>query len=145
MAEAVDELQAGVRDGWARFIDRVEPFRADLFRYGQRLTGNAVDAEALQKEEQVDGVRPPQSLGSVLPFAPATAFWQAEGKGDRQGADGGEHDESGDEIDPASALRCGLDFGLLRHVFDLPSRWLRFVGLGGGPEPYFESVGPWGS
>lgn len=48
MAEtAIDGLKEAVRDGWARFIDEVQPFRADLFGYGRRLTGNAFDAEDL--------------------------------------------------------------------------------------------------
>lgn len=48
MAETeINELKEGVRDGWARFIDEVEPFRPDLFLYGRRLTGNAFDAEDL--------------------------------------------------------------------------------------------------
>ena len=41
---AIDGLTEGVREGWTRFIDAVEPFRPDLFAYGRRLTGNAFDA-----------------------------------------------------------------------------------------------------
>lgn len=46
----LDQLSKGLQDPWESFIDEVEPLRPDLFRFCQRLCGNAFDAEDLVHE-----------------------------------------------------------------------------------------------
>ena len=42
-----DIMGASTKETWIRFVDEVEPYRQDMFRYGLKLTGNPFDAEDL--------------------------------------------------------------------------------------------------
>src|SRR5262249_1689199 len=43
-------VQGAVRPAWRKFIDEIEPLRADLFRYCCGLTGNVWDGEDLVQD-----------------------------------------------------------------------------------------------
>jgi RNA polymerase sigma-70 factor (ECF subfamily) len=45
-----DDFARSLRAAWFKFLDAVEPFRSDLFRYCRALTGNLWDAEDLAQE-----------------------------------------------------------------------------------------------
>ena len=42
-----DIITTSTKETWIRFVDEVEPYRQDMFRYGLKLTGNPFDAEDL--------------------------------------------------------------------------------------------------
>jgi len=45
-----DDFARGLRAAWFRFLDAVEPYRPDLFRYCRSLTGNVWDGEDLAQD-----------------------------------------------------------------------------------------------
>lgn len=49
-AEAHHDLRTAVQSAWVRYVDMIEPFRGDLYRYCRRLTGDVWDAEDLVQD-----------------------------------------------------------------------------------------------
>ncbi len=60
--ELNDEIRDEARVAWYRYLDLLNPFRPDLYRYCLRLTGNIWDAEDLVQETVVRGFA---TLGAV--------------------------------------------------------------------------------
>ena len=53
-----DMISKVTKETWIRFIDEVEPYRADMFRYALKLSGNPFERSfALTPRRKVPGIR----------------------------------------------------------------------------------------